>query len=133
MPQGKTPSLAEQLSSLSPEDAASLLGVLQAKAGQTANRPRPVHRELAEDEEAFTQVVTPGSQFAETLIMKGRNPVYSQAPACVEARAEHARQQAVKATKPPAKSRKSLVPSRAPSPLLEQDNGLSQLVSGELS
>lgn len=129
MPPSKTPSLAEQLSSLSPEDAASVLGVLHAKAGQTANRPKPVHRALAEDEEAFTQIVTPGSPYAETLIVKGRNPVYSQAKVCLEAKAEYAKQQAAKAAQPAAKTPKSLVPPRAPNPLLEQDNGLSQLVN----
>ena len=130
MPQGKTPSLAEQLSNLSPEDASAVLGALQAKAGQTANKPRAVHRELAEDEEAFTQVVTPGSPWAETLIIKGRNPMYSQAEACLAAKAEYAKQ---KAAQPAAKTPQFLVPPRVPSPLLEQDNGLSQLVSGELS
>ena len=133
MPQGKTPSLAEQLSSLSPEDAASLLGVLQVKADQTANKPRPVYRELADDEEALTQVVTPGSPWAQTLIVKGRNPVYSQAKACLEAKAEYDKQQAIKAAQPAAKTPQSLVAPRVPNPLLDQDNGLSQLVSGELS
>ena len=129
MPQGKNPSLAEQLSSLSPEEAASVLGVLQAKAGQTANKPRPVHRELAEDEEALTQVVTPGSPWAETFIVRGRNPIYSQSQACLEAKAEYAREQAARAAEPAAKTPKSLVPPRASNSLLKQDNGLSQLVN----
>ena len=135
MPQGKTPSLAEQLSNLAPEDAASLLGALQAKADQTANMPRPIDigRPLESDEEVFSQIVTPGARFSESIVIKGRNPIYAQTEEAARAREEYrARKLSEAAAKlGPASSEPAL--ARPASPLLQQDNGLSQLVNQQQS
>ena len=135
MPPGKTPSLAEQLSNLSPEDAASLLGVLQTKAGQTANKPRPIDigRPLDPDEEVFSQIVTPGAQFSESLVIKGRNPIYAQTDEAITAREEYRARQLNEAAAKlrPVSNEPTL--TRPASPLLQQDNGLSKLINQEQS
>ena len=95
MPQGKTPSLAEQLSSLSPEDSAALLATLQVNASHASNVPLPVDlgRPLDSDEEVYSYTVNPGARYCPSLVVKGRHPKYAQSQQGKLARAYVLRQQ----------------------------------------
>ena len=135
MPQGKTPSLAEQLSSLSPEDSAALLATLQVNASHANNVPLPVDlgRPLDADEEVYSYVVNPGARYCPSLVVKGRHPKYAQSERGKLARAFVLKQQQAAAAQREAQMREAAAALTPATPLAIESSNQVQPVNQQLS